>query len=100
MGAALVVALLVAAAFAAAPRACEGGLDAYRGRWAGGRGRDAYAAFGVAASLGLALGLPLVRRDLPLEWRALLGLGGLGLGAGGWLAGLLIANVRVVCRLL
>jgi hypothetical protein len=87
MGAALVVALLVAAAFAAAPRACEGGLDAY-------------AAFGVAASLGLALGLPLVRRDLPLEWRALLGLGGLGLGAGGWLAGLLIANVRVVCRLL
>ena len=79
-------ATLMAVAFAVAPRACAGGLEVY-------------AVAGVVALLGLA-GLPFVARIGRTSARRLgVSLGFVVLGVATWLAGLLLANVRVICGL-
>jgi hypothetical protein len=77
---------VVAAAFAAAPRSCDGGLEFY-------------VVFGAGALL-LLFALPfLLDRDAPAWQRLLRGVGGALLGAALWCAGLFAANVRIICRL-
>jgi len=78
--------LLVAAAFWFAPRACEGGLEAYL-------------MCGVAA-LVMMFALPFVlRMGDSLLVRAASALGLVVLAAAFWLAGLFAANVQILCRL-
>ena len=79
-------ALIVAAAFAAAPHSCAGGLEFYAG-------------LGVVAT-GALFALPFVLArsfSLSVRW-----LGGTALALVGialWSAGLFGANVRIICRL-
>jgi hypothetical protein len=82
----LVAATLVAAAYAAAPHACKGGLEAYLGA-------------GVVALLALVV-LPFATRIgqsalTRVVWAA--GFGAFGVCA--WIAGLVLANVRFICGL-
>ena len=82
----IVAMLLFASAFAAAPRSCEGGLEIYF--W-----------LGVLALVTL-LVLPFVAhlgRSLVLRSVFALALGLAGVAT--WVAGLFVANVRIICRL-
>ena len=85
-GAAGIGAATFAVAFAAAPRSCAGGLGFYF--W-----------FGVAATLAM-LAMPfVVHRDrsllIRIGWSAGLALSGAAI----WIAGMFVANVRIICRL-
>ena len=83
---AAIVAVLMAVAFAVAPRACAGGLEVY-------------AVAGGVALLALA-GLPFVARiGRTMARRLGASLGLVALGVATWLAGLLLANVRFICGL-
>jgi len=79
--------VIFALAFVIAPHSCEGGLDLYF--W-----------FGVAALVALPA-LPFATR---MSGSLLASLGWavsfLVLGFGVWLAGLVAANVRIICRLI
>lgn len=79
-------AALFAFAFVAAPYSCEWGLDAYF--WAG---------VGVVLALGV---LPFAARgSLTGGRRVQLASLHVALGVAVWLAGLFLANVRIMCRL-
>jgi len=81
-----VCAALFSFAFVAAPQSCEWGLAAYF--WAG-----------VATLVMLPVAPALLLTDRSVPRRALLGLGLAAIVLIVWVAGLFIANVRVVCRL-
>lgn len=84
--AAVIGVVVLALAFAAAPRSCEGGLTFYF-------------ASGVAALLLLGA-LPfftLTGRSVPVRLSSSLGLVLYGIAA--WFAGLFLANVQIMCRL-
>ncbi len=86
ISAAAIATVLVALAYLVAPHSCEGGLELYA--WCGG------------VAFLLLLGLPFATRmgrSTPI--RILLALGFLVFGAGAWLAGLFVANVRLICGL-
>jgi len=85
--AATVAMLLFASAFAAAPRSCEGGLDLYF--WLGVLTLVTFLVVPFVAHLGRSLALRLV-------WAVALGFGGVAI----WVAGLFVANVRIICRLI
>lgn len=83
--ASLCVALLVFA-FVAAPHSCEWGLNAY-----------AVAGFAFVVAL---FALPFFQRDaVPRVRRIMAGAGLSALGVAVWVAGLFLANVRILCRL-
>jgi hypothetical protein len=81
-----VSAAMVVAAYVAAPRSCEGGLELYV--LAGLVGVLALAALPFAARAG---------RPLASCFGAAVGYGAVGVAV--WIAALLIANVRIMCRL-
>lgn len=84
VGAAAIAGTLVGLAYLVAPRSCQGGLELYV--WCGG-----------AALLSL-LGLPFAARlGRSILVRIAYALGFLVFGAGSWVAGLLLANVRFIC---
>jgi hypothetical protein len=77
---------ILALAFVVAPRACEGGLELYF--WVG-----------VLALVGL-FALPVVTRtDRSMSSCFGYGLLFVLIGVGAWLAGMILANVRIICRL-
>jgi len=79
-------AAVIAIAFVAAPRSCEGGLEFYFGS-------------GVV-SLIVLMALPfLATLGNSMTVRFLWGLGFAAFGASAWFAGLFLANVRIMCRL-
>jgi hypothetical protein len=81
-----ICAALFGFAFAAAPRSCEGGLEAY--------------VLAGAAGLVVLLAIPLLlRTDHAVARRVAMGLGFAAIGLVVWMAGLFIANVRIMCRL-
>ena len=85
IGAACCVALVLFA-FVAAPHSCEWGLTAYF--WAG------------VACVVLLAALPFALLSASLMQRRLLIAFALaGAGCASWIAGLFIANVRIMCRL-
>jgi hypothetical protein len=85
VGAACCVALVLFA-FVAAPHSCEWGLNAYF--WAG------------VACVVLLAGLPFALLSASLIQRRLLIAFALsGAACASWIAGLFIANVRILCRL-
>ena len=77
---------LIVLAFAAAPHSCEWGLDAYF--WSG-----------VAVVLVLLVAPFVLERRRALWMRLLMALGSGGLGLAAWVFGLMVANVRILCRL-
>ena len=82
----IVTMLLLAAAFAIAPRACQGGLDVYF--WCG-----------VAAILVMVV-VPFVLRSggsLLMRGAVAVGLG--VCAAAAWIGGLVAADVHILCRL-
>ena len=84
--AAAIGAAVIAIAFGAAPRSCEGGLTFYF--WTG------------VASLLLLVALPfLAALGNSVAIRLVWGLGFGAFGACAWIAGLFMANVRIMCRL-
>ncbi len=86
IGAAVIASGLIVLAYLVAPHSCEGGLELYT--WCGG------------AALLLLLGLPFAARmGRSILIRLALSVGFLVFGAGVWLAGLLVANVRFICGL-
>jgi hypothetical protein len=85
--AAVIAVLLFASAFVVASRSCEGGLELYF--WVGALALVALFVVPFASHLGRSLAM----RSL---WAVVLGLAGVGV----WLAGLTVANVRVICRLI
>jgi hypothetical protein len=84
-GAAAVALAMLAAAFAAAPHSCNGGLEVYVG-------------VGIVALIVMAA-LPFVigPRDAPAKVSRAFGFVALGIVV--WLAGGMVANVRIMCRL-
>jgi len=81
-----ICAALFAFAFAAAPKSCEWGLEAYT--WSG-----------IAALLVL-LVIPIaLRADRPVGIRVLLGFGFAVCGFAAWFGGLLASNMQILCRL-
>ena len=86
ISAAVIAIGLVALAYHVAPRACQGGLDLYV--WCGGVALLFLLALPIAARMGSSA----IRR-------AAFAVGFFVFGAGAWLAGLLAANVRVICGL-
>jgi hypothetical protein len=83
---AVVGAIVFSLAFVAAPRSCDGGLTLYF--WAG-----------VVSLLGLMV-LPFLTaigrtKAARIAWS----IGFAGYGVAIWLTGLLVANIRVLCRL-
>lgn len=82
----ILCAVLFAFAFVAAPKSCEWGLTAYF--WSG-----------VACVL-LLFTLPFVLRVVhTTRGRVGLAFAFAATGCGAWIAGLFVANVRIVCRL-
>jgi len=81
-----VCAALFAFAFVAAPQSCEWGLAAYF--WAG-----------VATLVILPVVPAALLTDRSVPKRALLGLGLAAIVLAVWVAGLFMANVRIMCRL-
>jgi hypothetical protein len=81
-----ICAVMFAFAFVAAPKSCEWGLAAYF--WTG-----------VVALLALAAAPLVIGGQAPLSRRALLGLGLLLGGFAVWFAGLVAANIQIMCRL-
>lgn len=85
--AAIVGVAVIAIAFVAAPRSCEGGLELYF--WSG------------IGSLAVLTALPFVLMSsgnsvfVRLAWAV----GFFAFGSAVWLAGLFLANVRIMCRL-
>jgi hypothetical protein len=79
--------LLFASAFAAAPRSCEGGLELYF--WLGVLALMTFLVVPFVAHVGRSLAVRSV-------WAVALGLAGLAI----WSAGLFVANVRIICRLM
>ena len=77
---------VVAIAFVAAPRSCEGGLTLYF--WSGMASLIVLGALPFLTSLGHSVAMRLA-------W----GLGFVVLGVAVWFAGLFAANVRIMCRL-
>lgn len=75
-----------ALAFLVAPRSCEGGLTVYW--WAG-----------VIGVVALAAIPPVVRAGQSVPGRIAWAAGFLAFGVAVWIAGLLAANVRIICRL-
>ena len=73
-------------AFVAAPKSCEWGLGAYF--WTG-----------VAALLALGAAPLVLGGQAPLGRRLLLGFGFLVGGFAVWFAGLVAANIQIMCRL-
>jgi hypothetical protein len=81
-----VCAALFGFAFAAAPRSCEGGLEAYL--------------LAGLAALVVLVAIPLwLRTDQAVARRVAMGVGFAAVGLMVWIAGLFIANVRILCRL-
>lgn len=85
-GAVAVGLALLAIAFVAAPHSCEGGTDAY-------------AAAGVVAVLALGAWPFVAARDRPARHRVVLAFALAMIAVAVWVAGLFLANVRIVCRL-
>lgn len=85
-GAAGVGVATFAMAFGAAPHACEGGLTFYF--W-----------FGVAAMLALAALPWVVQREQSVPIRLAWSAGFASFAAAMWIAGLFVANLRIICRL-
>jgi hypothetical protein len=86
IAAATVGALVIAAAFLAAPHACEGGLDLYF--WCG------------VVALVVLLSLPFAFRSInSVLGRVAAGIGFAVLGGVIWIAGLFVANIQIMCRL-
>jgi len=81
-----ICAALFAFAFVAAPKSCEWGLAAYF--WSG------------VAALVVLFALPMtLRADRPALQCAAFGIAFAACGAATWIAGLFVANVRILCRL-
>lgn len=79
-------AAIVACAVVAAPRSCQGGLEAYF-------------VFGIVAIVAMA-GTPLaLRRDLGAARRLALAVLCAAIGAAVWIGAFLAADVRLMCRL-
>ena len=73
-------------AFVAAPKSCEWGLSAYF--WSG------------VACLVTLFALPFILRDgISMQRRVVRAFALTALGCGTWIAGLFVANVRIMCRL-
>jgi hypothetical protein len=88
LGAPGIILAIVGLAFAVAPRSCEGGLELYF-------------RVGALALVGL-FALPFMARAGGSVLSCLaygFGFGFGVLGAGAWLAGMVLANIRIICRL-
>jgi len=81
-----ICAAIFAFAFVAAPNSCEWGLAAYF--WSG-----------LAAETALFVLPLLARKDVSIGRRLALGFAFAAAGLAAWIAGLLAANVRIICRL-
>lgn len=84
--AAALCAALIVLAFVAAPHSCEWGLETYF--WSG-----------IAVVFVLFTAPFVLERRRVLWLRLLIALGTGGLGVAVWVLGLVIANVRILCRL-
>ena len=81
-----IAAAILASAFVAAPRSCEGGLELYF-----------FAGLAGIAALGA---LPfVVHGGRPVASRVAPAFGYAAFGVAVWIAALFIANVRIMCRL-